>query len=77
LNFVHGGLQTGGARKRTQQLPELLRDVGMLDARRGNQVQDALPDLVQAIHASVATALEQARSSGGGAPSTSVDMTKA
>ena len=59
VEFAHRRQQPGGARRRAQDLRELLRDARVLGAGAGNHVPDTLPDLVEAIDAGAAAALEQ------------------
>jgi hypothetical protein len=55
---AHRGPQPGGTRGRAERLGELLSDEGVLGGR-GNQVQHALPHLVEAIDPRPVAAREQ------------------
>jgi hypothetical protein len=59
VELVDRGHQPGGARQRAEELAELLSDVCVLEAAAGDHVVDALPDLVEAIHARLAATLDQ------------------
>src|SRR5436305_9823490 len=59
VELAHRGTQPRRARRRSEQLRELLADVSMLDARAGNHVADTLPHLVETVDTRLAATLEQ------------------
>ena len=75
VELAHRRTQPRGPGRAIEQHSELLADICVFDAGAGDHVADTLPDLVETIEASPATALDQRPSSSlGGGPSTSVVM---
>jgi len=58
VELAHRRRQAGGSSRAIEQYGELLADIRMLDARAGNDVANTLPDLVEAVDAGLAAALE-------------------
>jgi hypothetical protein len=59
VELAHRRQQSGGSREGTEQLGELLADQRVRQAGSGNHVEDALPDLVEPVHAGLPASLAE------------------